>query len=671
MGQEDLSATQSTHPELKTGQELPMILSCIHLGTVGRRGAAMGLRVRTRIVAATAVFLALFTVPVTPAAVAAGNPPPPGNPWSKVIEATGEQRWLTLLCRFADDPATPHQRGWYRNMMAKLDDYVRETSFGHSSVDGYAVRGWFNLPHPRTYYFTEDGNHVDDAKLVRDCTRPADSKTYFPAFDGITIWVNGSLKNLTTERPKDHAGVTRISRDGSTKRYKAIFISSDKPNPFGVLAHEMGHTFEWGHSGINERQVYSSNWDLMSGISRGCGFEAQYPEWCVPVHPIAFWKGLVGWISANQTYTVDYGENVTLDLHPHERRGETGGYLMARIPILGSTSQFLTVEARRRWGFDARPDGTEMGIPGEGVIVHRADSFGEQIYVLDDSPDDQDLIDDEATRSVGESFVEPRSGVRISVLSELNSGGYRVQIDSPELPSVPNDLIETATYVPAASPGYDQWTYAATLSASDPRFPCTMRRHGHTVWFRHEPLLEGRLSLSTQGSDHAAVVGIFLKEGNDLHAIACAGEHNVEVGSVLRDVPAYPGRDYYIEIAALNWWNGGNLHFNLSSVPEDLPEPVLYERAITLDVKHGRASGSLTASTNTSESACTSRVDVRLQRRSNSGWRTIKTIATAGDGSFRGRFADRGGKYRAIGPAFPVASGRCARAVSLARWHRH
>ena len=85
----------------------------------------------------------------------------------------GSQAWVTILCRFGDaTDVTPHPVSHYEQLMGAsypgLDHYWREVSDGIADWSGSRVVGWYNLPHPKSYYASswpaprqEDGGLYD------------------------------------------------------------------------------------------------------------------------------------------------------------------------------------------------------------------------------------------------------------------------------------------------------------------------------------------------------------------------------------------------------------------------------------------------------------------------------------------------------------------------------
>jgi hypothetical protein len=95
-----------------------------------------------------------------------------------------------------------------------------------------------------------------------------------------------------------------------------------------------------------------------------------------------------------------------------------------------------------------------------------------------------------------------------------------------------------------------------------------------------------------------------------------------------------------------------------------------HSRSVSLQLaRHLVARGQVTATDGFS--ACEQSVPVKIQRRSGGRWRTVAGTLTRQDGSYRVRFRDRSGKYRARATGIHLASGDvCGRATSGVRRHR-
>lgn len=550
--------------------------------------------------------------------------------------------------------------------------YWREASLGRASIDGADIRGWYDLPRERTWYFGAEGQFLDEDALAEHCAAAAGRDVFLPAYDGVTVWVNGSLVAPSTGSRRDSGRPAELTLDGRTKRYWYVVQSSDDSYPLGRVAMNVGESFGWGFSeaepGPGGQRGTATAWDLMSGISEGC-WHVYEPRWCVPVHPIAFWKHVAGWIPDRRSIEVEPGETETVTLHPHESAAPSDDATqLVLVPLENSQVRLLTVEARRHTGYDDRPAEAKIGVPGEGVIVHRLDLQNAEVNLLDDSPGDGEVADEEARRGVGEAYTDPSSGVEISVDGERASGAFVVTISNPPMPPVPNDDFAAAHRLLGADT-VELVTHAATVEAGDPISPCTGRTDGHTTWFRYTPAVDGFGTFDTTGSDHRTVVGVFAGEHGDLVNLGCHDAQSLDPNSALRGIPLLAGTNYYFETASGRWWEGGALRasFSFSPGPVGTTE---HERYVRLDSKgHLVARGKVIPTE--WFGACTQRVPVEVRRLVDGRWKTIASGRSDDWGAFRFRLPDRAGTYDAFVPEVSAYGHTCNELTSGTIVHRH
>ena len=276
---------------------------------------------------------------------------------------SGSQKWVSILCRFADSPnVTPYPKTWFETLMLGgaapgLDHYWREVSFGTVNLTGSVVVGWYNLPQPRSYYVY--GNQLDTQRAANDCTSVADADVHFPSFIGINLMFNDDLDCCAW------GGSTYLTRDGQSRLYRITWLPPWGYESQGPVAHEMGHGFGLPHSSGPYGATYDSRWDVMSDVWNNCPpYDPTYG--CVGTHTIAYHKDLLGWIPSNRRYVAALGTSATFTLEPLDQLASSG-YMIARIPLPGTTTRFYTVETRRLAGYDAK-------LPGHAVIIHLVDT---------------------------------------------------------------------------------------------------------------------------------------------------------------------------------------------------------------------------------------------------------------------------------------------------------
>lgn len=348
------------------------------------------------------------------------------------LPLTGQQDFLTIMCRFNGGAAPPfwadpaYFEGLLDNNYPGIADFWDEQSYGNISINASSnVYGWYTLPGSKSFY-VPDGNLINFNQSLNDCIArflQANPGYNFNPIEGINLIFSDDIGCCAW----GGGGVFTIG--GVTKFFGVTWMPDwAYANQF-VLGHEMGHSFQLRHTGLNVNNQYASAWDTMSGGPPG-GIFCSNPDpfyGCVGVGIIAFHRDFLEWIPDDRRYVGGPGTDQTIVLERTEQPSPTN-YLIAIVPIktsgsdpiAGSTNQYYTVEARRRTGYAG--NAYDANLAGNAVIIHKvnmnqpANLNYPHAFIVD--VDNNGDTTDAATQWVpGESFIDLANGIKIEVLT--------------------------------------------------------------------------------------------------------------------------------------------------------------------------------------------------------------------------------------------------------------
>jgi len=464
------------------------------------------------------------------------------SPGIAAPNVVGSSPWVSLMCKFGDVSDEPQNQQFFQQMYGSsrpgLDHYWREVSYNKVNVQGSAAFGWYTLPHPRSYY-VDDEDGTDLSALVNDCTAVADADVYFPNYVGINLMFNDWLGCCAW------GGSSYLTLDGVEQSWRTTWEPPWAYSDISVIYHEMGHGFGMPHSSGDYGYVYDNVWDVMSADRYNCDDAHIDPVYgCLGQNTIAFHHDLVEWLAPEQIYSADVGSHI-LTLEQIDQPA-TDDYLMAKIPVEGSSNHFFTVEVRRRVGYDAK-------VPGDAVIIHEVD-FDWGAHVVD-SDWNEDTSDEGAMWRVGETFVDDTGEISITV-DAATPTGFEISIENnsepPTDPYEPNDIWQDATPI----------AYGAELDGGLIQVP------GDVDWYTFEGLTGDEMQVYVDAWEIDSALQpqltLYHRVGANLEELSSG--YNYNNGDPYLEWYLQEDGDYYLQIIAADhgYDGGGGFFYRLS-----------------------------------------------------------------------------------------------------------
>ncbi len=259
-----------------------------------------------------------------------------------------DDSWLMLKCKFSDYP-NDHQ----------TDDYYQDLMFGREGVVDYwreITYGSWNL----------DTTVVDDTWYTMS-TNQADWQSNLSRWDRVGACIDaygGSTSGFVNV-------IAMVNGPGDAGNQGGRVLGNDTFFNATFLAHEMGHTYGWGHSfDDTTRQAatwsqpgeYYDKWDIMSAMNvfqftnlEGIGAGPDMNSVLKDEQALIPWHRMRTLLPGTSTQTT------RLDLAAITRP-EGNGYLSVRVGA--DNDDYLVLEYRMTDGYDA-------GIPRDTVLVRR------------------------------------------------------------------------------------------------------------------------------------------------------------------------------------------------------------------------------------------------------------------------------------------------------------
>ncbi|MFE6285822.1 M6 family metalloprotease domain-containing protein [Streptomyces sp. NPDC057877] len=353
-----------------------------------------------------------------------GIPTPTGY-----TRSTGTVRALTLMIDFSDAPGKGSARSRFREFFPQTRKWFRTSSYGRLDYRPETpIRGWLRMPKPFRAYGIERGAPFDPGyrQLVQDIVATADPKVDFSAYDLLNVLVtpNAGPSALDTVLSVTFAGNTEAPTADGVPVANASFVYSRQDDGSGsyartgyrVLPHENGHVFGLPDLYTQEGGGAVGHWDIMS------------EDWGANNDLLGWHKWKLGWLDAHQVACASLPGATEHLLTPLSR---TGGPKLVFIPVDESTGYAMELRTR---------GGNDEAVCRPGVLIYKVDAEVDTgrgpVTVYDShrdsggctrSPNVHAELSD-AAFAPGETFKDPRHGIRVEVAGVTLAGDHVVRV---------------------------------------------------------------------------------------------------------------------------------------------------------------------------------------------------------------------------------------------------
>jgi len=345
--------------------------------------------------------------------------------------STGTVHALTLMVDFSDAPGQGTAMDRYHEFFPQTQEWFRTSSYGRLDYRPETpVTHWLRMPKPFKSYGIERGAPFDPGyrQLVQDIVAAADPTVDFRSYDLLNVLVtpNAGPSALDTVLSVTFAGNTEAPVADGVPVSNASFVYSRQDDGSGsysrtgyrVLPHENGHVFGLPDLYTQEGGGAVGHWDIMS------------EDWGADNDLLGWHKWKLGWLDPSQVNCAMAGGTSEYTLTPLERPGGDGTRLVF-VPLSRRTGYALELRTH---------EGNDEAVCRPGVLIYKVEADVDTgmgpVKVYDAhrdsggctrSPNVHAELSD-APFTAGESFNDPRRGVRVAVTGADAAGNYRVTV---------------------------------------------------------------------------------------------------------------------------------------------------------------------------------------------------------------------------------------------------
>ncbi|MEV0735510.1 M6 family metalloprotease domain-containing protein [Streptomyces sp. NPDC050549] len=345
--------------------------------------------------------------------------------------STGTVHALTLMVDFSDAPGQGTAMDRYHEFFPQTQEWFRTSSYGRLDYRPETpIDHWLRMPKPFRSYGIERGAPFDPGyrQLVQDIVAAADPTVDFRTYDLLNVLVtpNAGPSALDTVLSVTFAGNTEAPVADGVPVSNASFVYSRQDDGSGsytrtgyrVLPHENGHVFGLPDLYTQEGGGAVGHWDIMS------------EDWGADNDLLGWHKWKLGWLDPSQVNCAMTRGTSEYTLTPLERPGGDGTRLVF-VPLSRRTGYALELRTH---------EGNDEAVCRPGVLIYKVEADVDTgmgpVKVYDAhrdsggctrSPNVHAELSD-APFTAGETFDDPRRGVRVAVTGADAAGNYRVTV---------------------------------------------------------------------------------------------------------------------------------------------------------------------------------------------------------------------------------------------------
>ena len=381
------------------------------------------------------------------------------------IRPVGTVRAVMLFVDFEDAPAAGTTEDAWSMLMPAGAEWMSLSSNDRVSLDVTPLLHWLRMPEPLSAYeFTASGSLQSAAgrRYIEQAIELADPEVDFSDYRIVYIVPAEEAAAFKRSSAWTSRAGSGVLADDIRIRHAVTFGGTVYTRGYGVMDHETSHLFGLPdlYAADSPTDRYVSIWDIM-GDSRIANDHTSWSKW------------RVGWLDDEQIDCLNRAGEADRTLWSLAWTGGTKSLVLRTGRDTAIVAEYRTIET------------LDSDVCSTGVLVYRVDNTVGRLagpaQIVDAHPDTVvgsgscgDQLAD-AVFGVGETFVDPATGIEIGVTGTHDGGAVDVHVSRPVSFGAPVRYARSLkVQVKAASGG--RVTVTGRLTASEKFAKCQAGR---------------------------------------------------------------------------------------------------------------------------------------------------------------------------------------------------